>query len=53
MQKIPYIIVMGDKEEQTDTLAIRRHGAKGAKFGVKLDDFEKQLSEECRLKQFS
>ena len=53
MQKIPYIIVMGDKEEQSNTLAIRRHGAKGAKFGVKLDDFEKQLNEECRLKQFS
>jgi threonyl-tRNA synthetase len=53
MQKIPYIIVMGDKEEQSNTLAIRRHGAKGAKFGVKLEDFEKQLSEECRLKQFS
>jgi threonyl-tRNA synthetase len=53
MQKIPYIIVMGDKEEQSNTLAIRRHGTKGAKFGVKLEDFEKQLSDECRLKQFS
>ena len=53
MQKIPYIIVMGDKEEQSNTLAIRRHGVKGAKFGVKLEDFEKQLSEDCRLKRFS
>ncbi|HEY3420327.1 MAG TPA: threonine--tRNA ligase [Methanomassiliicoccales archaeon] len=53
MQKIPYIIVMGDKEEQSNTLAIRRHGAKGAKFGVKLEDFETQLKEECSLKRLS
>jgi threonyl-tRNA synthetase len=53
MQKIPYIIVMGDKEEQSNTLAIRRHGTKGAKFGVKLEDFEGQLAEECRMKQFN
>ncbi len=53
MQKIPYIIVMGDKEEQSNTLAIRRHGTKGAKFGVKLEDFEGQLAEECRMKQLN
>jgi threonyl-tRNA synthetase len=52
MQKIPYIIVMGDKEEQSNTLAVRRHGDKGAKFGIKLEEFEKQLSDECRKKQF-
>jgi len=46
LQKIPYIIVIGDKEEQNDTLAVRRHGAKGAKFGVKFEDFVVQLNAE-------
>ncbi|WP_019177300.1 threonine--tRNA ligase [Methanomassiliicoccus luminyensis] len=50
LQKIPYIIVIGDKEEQNDTLAVRRHGTKAPRYGVKFDDFEAQLREECRLK---
>ena len=48
LQKIPYIIVIGDKEEQNQTLAVRRHGAKGAKFGVKFEDFVAQMSNEIR-----
>lgn len=46
LQKIPYIIVIGDKEEQNQTLAVRRHGTKGAKFGVKFEDFVAQMSHE-------
>ncbi|MBI0583944.1 MAG: threonine--tRNA ligase [Methanomassiliicoccus sp.] len=46
LQKIPYIIVIGDKEEQNDTLAIRRHGTKAPRYGVKFDDFAIQLAEE-------
>ncbi len=46
LQKIPYIIVIGDKEEQNGTLAVRRHGVKGAKFGVKFEDFIAQLNAE-------
>lgn len=46
LQKIPYIIVIGDKEEQSGTLAIRRHGTKAPKYGVKFDDFARQLDEE-------
>jgi threonyl-tRNA synthetase len=46
LQKIPYIIVIGDKEEQNGTLAVRKHGVKGAKFGVKLEDFVAQLAAE-------
>jgi threonyl-tRNA synthetase len=45
LQKIPYIITIGDKEEKAGTLAVRtRDGV--VKFGVKLDDFVKQVSEE-------
>ena len=46
MQKIPYIIVIGDKEEAAGTLAVRRHGEKGVKFGVIPKAFESQLAKE-------
>ncbi|MFC2175326.1 threonine--tRNA ligase [archaeon] len=45
LQKIPYIIVIGDKEEKAKTLAVRTHGSSKAEFGVKFDDFEKKLRE--------
>jgi threonyl-tRNA synthetase len=35
MMKIPYIIVLGDKEEKAGTLAIRERGAKEIKHGEK------------------
>jgi threonyl-tRNA synthetase len=43
IQKIPYIIVIGDKEQQKGTLAVRTHGAKGVKFDVKLSEFIEEL----------
>jgi threonyl-tRNA synthetase len=53
LQKIPYIIVVGDKEEQSGTIAVRRHGTKAPKYGVKFEDFVAQLNEEARLKTIS
>lgn len=44
MQKIPFIIVIGDKEEKADTLAVRIRGEK-PKFGIKADDFIAELKE--------
>lgn len=38
MQKIPYIIVIGDKEEANATLAVRKRGGK-PQFGVNPEDF--------------
>jgi len=46
MQKIPYIIMLGDKEEAAKTLAVR-HDSK-VKFGVKKDDFLKDLLSEIK-----
>ncbi len=46
MQKINYIIVIGDKEEENSTIAVRKRGKKGVEFGVKLDDFIKQTKDE-------
>jgi len=42
--KIPYIVVIGDKEEKGKTLAVRSRGEK-PKFGVKLSAFAKELKE--------
>ncbi len=47
MQKIPYIIVIGDKEEKARTLAVRARGQK-LKFGVKPASFIKDLKKELQ-----
>jgi threonyl-tRNA synthetase len=46
LQKIPYIIMIGDKEEQAKTLAVRHEGK--VKFGVKKEDFLKELLSEIK-----
>ncbi len=46
LQKIPYILCIGDKEEKAGTVAVRMRGDKKIKFGVKLDDFVKQVCSE-------
>ncbi len=45
MMKVNYIIVIGDKEEENKTLAVRPRGGK-PKFGVKADDFIEDLKKE-------
>jgi len=42
MQKIPYIIVVGDKEEKSGDLAVRERGKK-LKFGVKVEKFIEEV----------
>jgi threonyl-tRNA synthetase len=51
VMKIPYIIVIGDKEEEKGTLAVREHGAKKPAFGVTFKDFVKQLADELENKK--
>lgn len=51
MQKIPYIIVIGDKEEQSKTLAVRERGSSKPKFGVKLADLIKELKEKIEQRK--
>jgi len=43
MQKIPYIVVIGDKEEKNNTLAVRKRGQKKVEFGVKMDSLIKEI----------
>jgi len=47
LSKIPYIIVIGDKEEVNSTLAVRARGKK-PQFGVKIDDFLEQIKTEIK-----
>jgi len=45
LQKVPYTIVIGDKEEQNNTLAVRTRDGK-VKFGVKIEDFLALIKQE-------
>jgi threonyl-tRNA synthetase len=48
MQKINYMLVIGDKEEAAKTIAVRTRGEKKVQFGVRLENFIKKVSEEIR-----
>lgn len=45
LQKIPYIITIGDKEEESNTLAVRERGMAKPKFKVKETDLIAELKE--------
>ncbi|MEM4230770.1 MAG: threonine--tRNA ligase, partial [Candidatus Pacearchaeota archaeon] len=47
LMKIPYIITIGDKEEQTNTIAVKERGMdKKPRFGIKIEDFIKKITDE-------
>ncbi len=45
LQKIPFIIVIGDKEEKTNTIAVREHGVQKVRYGVRLNEFLEELKQ--------
>jgi len=47
MQKFPYAIVIGKKEEANKTIAVRSKDGK-VNYGVKLDDFVKQIQDDIK-----
>ena len=49
LQKIPYIIVIGDKEQKAGTLAVRHENK--VKFGVKPEDLIRQMLDEIERKK--
>ncbi|MDA8234402.1 MAG: threonine--tRNA ligase [Clostridia bacterium] len=49
VQKVPYMLVIGDKEAETGTLALRKRG-EGDKGALAVDEFIRQLLEEIRDK---
>jgi threonyl-tRNA synthetase len=46
--KIPYIVTIGDKEEEKKTLAVKKRGEIKPKFDVKKETFIKELLEEIK-----
>ncbi len=50
LEKVNYMITIGDKEQEKNTLAIRTREGK-VKFNVKIEDFIKELKEEITKKQ--
>ena len=50
MQKVPYIAIVGDKEVQTGTVAVRKRG-KGDLGQVSLDKFKELLKDEIENKK--
>ncbi len=49
LEKVPYIIVIGQKEKDKGTLAVRPRGSR-PKFGVKINDFIKKINTEIKEK---
>ena len=48
--KIPYILVVGDKEQKSKSVAIRQHGSRDLKI-LKTDKFLKQIKEEIEKRK--
>jgi len=50
MQKTPYLLIVGDKEIENDTVSVRARG--GEDLGqMSLDEFKDRLLEEVNAKQ--
>lgn len=47
-EKLPYMIVVGDKEAENNTITLRMRGNK-QEFGVKIDDFIARIKEEINF----
>jgi len=39
VQRMPYIVVIGDREEKNDTIAVRKRGSQKVEYGVKKEAF--------------
>ena len=45
ISKIPYMIIIGEREEESNTISIRRHGGKEIKNNVNVDDFIEDIKQ--------
>ena len=48
LQKIPFIIVVGEKEVTNNTLNIRELGSKN-QYTLEIDEFIKKIKNSCRI----
>jgi len=51
LHKVPYMVVVGEKEEAAGTVAVRRRGAKKKQQAMSRDDFLAQVLEEVASKR--
>ncbi len=49
MQKIPYMLVLGDKEVESNAVNVRRYGSKDSET-VSLDEFVDAITKEITVK---
>lgn len=47
MQRVPYILVVGDKEEKSGSVAVRKRGSKNLKV-VKVEEFVSEIKKEIK-----
>jgi len=47
-QKIPYLLIVGEKEEKTETISVRQRGKEKKQFSIKIDDFIKRIQKEIK-----
>jgi len=47
MKHIPYLLIVGEKEEAEGTVSVRRQG-QGDQGSMKFEDFAKKINEEVR-----
>ena len=47
MKHIPYLLILGEKEEAEGTVSVRRQG-QGDQGSMKFEDFVKKINEEVR-----
>ena len=47
VKKIPFMVTLGDKEQENKTLAIRTRDGK-VRFGVKVDDFLEEITQKIK-----
>ncbi|HEV2685957.1 MAG TPA: threonine--tRNA ligase, partial [Actinomycetota bacterium] len=53
VQKVPYILVVGDKEIENATVAVRARGMGKARFGVSFDDFANEIASEIAARELA
>ena len=51
LQKIPYIVTIGDKEEKSRSVAVRRRGEKKIQYGMKKPAFMKEILQTIEKKE--
>jgi threonyl-tRNA synthetase len=52
LQKVPYMLVVGDNEQDTQTISVRRRSGEEAR-GVKADEFVEQIRAEIAERRVS